>query len=55
MNVKKWIKRALFETRPGGWLLASLERWTGLAVVEAEDLAARRAGLPRSEKASAPE
>jgi hypothetical protein len=36
----KWF---LFETRPGEWLLALIERVVGLAVVPVSDLEERRA------------
>lgn len=34
----------LFETRLGEWLLALLERWTGLAIVKTEWLGDQRPG-----------
>jgi hypothetical protein len=40
------LKRLLFETRLGEWLLASLERWAGLAVVDANWLGHQRPTAP---------
>jgi hypothetical protein len=39
----KWL---LFETRIGSWLLALLERTTGLALVDAEWLGRQRSSVP---------
>jgi hypothetical protein len=36
------LKRLLFETRFGAWLLARFEMWAGLAVVDAAELGSRR-------------
>jgi hypothetical protein len=38
------IHAILFRSRLGGWLLALLEEWAGLAVVEADSLAMQRVG-----------
>jgi hypothetical protein len=40
------LKRLLFETRLGEWLLASLERRAGLAVVDANWLGHQRPTAP---------
>lgn len=40
------IRKLLFETKLGEWLLAILERKAGLAIVEAEWLAEQPAGRP---------
>jgi hypothetical protein len=40
------VKRALFETRIGGWLLARLKRAAGLAVVDADQIGQQEVRLP---------
>jgi hypothetical protein len=42
------IRWLLFSTRGGEWLLALLEKTTGLAIVQAEWLANQPSGVPRS-------
>ena len=39
----------LFETKPGGVLVALLERYAGLALVNADQLGAQRSGYPAAE------
>jgi hypothetical protein len=39
------VKRFLFESRVGPWLLGVLERWSGLAIVDAAMLGSTRADL----------
>jgi hypothetical protein len=43
------LKRLLFETRAGSWLLAFLERTTGLALVDAEWLGHQRSSVPTTQ------
>ena len=40
------LKRLLFETRAGSWLVALLERTTGLALVDAEWLGNQHSSVP---------
>jgi hypothetical protein len=41
------LRRLLFETKAGEWLLALLEKTTGLAIVQAEWLGAQPSGKPQ--------
>lgn len=43
------IRRLLFETRVGEWMLTLLEKTIGLAVVQAEWLSEQAGGVPREE------
>lgn len=43
------LKKVLFETRLGEWLLAALERKAGLAVVDTNWLSYQRPGVATSE------
>lgn len=41
-----FVRWLFFETKVGRWLLAGLERWAGLALVDAAWLGAQASGLP---------
>jgi hypothetical protein len=42
------LRRVLFETRTGAWLLAVFERATGLALVDANWLGHQPSGTPQN-------
>ena len=46
MMFARWF---LFETKPGELLVALLERYAGLALVNADRLGAERSGYPAAE------